>query len=129
LLLDTQVLVWHAVGSKGLSRRAADVIHRGGNHYSHATLWELAIKSALQKVHLILDGERRTARDFMLAIAARLQLAPLPIEFDDISAVELLPWYHRDPFDRLLAVQARRRGMPIVSSDPVFEDYGVKRIW
>ena len=36
---------------------------------------------------------------------------------------------HRDPFDRLLAAQALEEGLSIVSADPVFTGYGVKRIW
>lgn len=39
------------------------------------------------------------------------------------------PFHHRDPFDRLLAAQALDEELPIVSSDPVFRRYGVKRIW
>lgn len=129
MLLDTQALIWYVTGSKQLSRKAAETIQRGGNHYSHATLWELAIKSALNKITMTLHGERTSARQFVLAAAARLQLHPLPLEFDDLADVELLPQHHKDPFDRLLVAQAKRRSLPILSSDPVFETYGVKRIW
>lgn len=112
-----------------LSSRAIKAIESGRNHYSQATLWELAIKSALQKVTLALDGERRTAREFVLAVASRLELAPIALEFDDLAGTESLPWHHKDPFDRLLVVQATRRGMPIVSSNAVFEKYGLRRVW
>jgi PIN domain nuclease of toxin-antitoxin system len=37
--------------------------------------------------------------------------------------------HHRDPFDRLLVAQARIENLPIVSSDPVLERYGITRIW
>lgn len=112
-----------------MSRKAARVIQRGGNRYSHVTLWELAIKSALGKIQLTANAERVTARSFVLIVASRLQLTPIAIEFDDLAGVESLPSHHNDPFDRLLAVQARRRGLSIVSSDPMFERYGIERVW
>jgi PIN domain nuclease of toxin-antitoxin system len=40
-----------------------------------------------------------------------------------------LPFRHRDPFDRLLVAQALEDGLTIVTSDPVFPKYGVKRLW
>ncbi len=40
-----------------------------------------------------------------------------------------LPLYHKDPFDRLLVAQALDLNVPILSSDDVFDKYGVKRVW
>ena len=39
-----------------------------------------------------------------------------------------LPLIHRDPFDRLIIAQARFEKLPIMSSDPVFVDYGVENL-
>jgi len=58
-----------------------------------------------------------------------LQLSALQPEFEDFADVETLPLHHRDPFDRLLVVQARRSNLPIVSADRCFEAYGVERVW
>jgi PIN domain nuclease of toxin-antitoxin system len=44
-------------------------------------------------------------------------------------AVAGLPFHHRDPFDRLLAAQCLGEGLTIISSDNVFEKYGVERLW
>jgi PIN domain nuclease of toxin-antitoxin system len=40
-----------------------------------------------------------------------------------------LPFHHRDPFDRLLAVQSKIEEMALVSADPAFDAYDVKRVW
>ncbi len=40
-----------------------------------------------------------------------------------------LPFYHRDPFDRLLVAQAHSERLPIVSADKIFDAYGVTRLW
>ena len=42
--------------------------------------------------------------------------------------VERLPFHHRDPFDRLLVAQAQIERLAIVTSDPVFRRYGVRRV-
>jgi len=57
------------------------------------------------------------------------ELSALPLEFDDLADVEALPSHHKDPFDRLLIVQAKRRDLPIISADAIFESYGVERAW
>ena len=41
----------------------------------------------------------------------------------------LLPGPHKDPFDRMLIAQAQAESIPIISNDPVFDAYGVRRIW
>lgn len=40
-----------------------------------------------------------------------------------------LIWSYFDPFDRLLIAQAIVEGMPIVSVDPAFDAYPIRRIW
>jgi PIN domain nuclease of toxin-antitoxin system len=46
-----------------------------------------------------------------------------------VARVAALPFHHRDPFDRLLVAQAIDGDLAIVSADPVFEKYGVRRVW
>jgi PIN domain nuclease of toxin-antitoxin system len=33
------------------------------------------------------------------------------------------------PFDRMLAAQAQAENHPLITNDPVFQDYGVTTIW
>ncbi|HEX8309990.1 MAG TPA: PIN domain-containing protein [Chthoniobacteraceae bacterium] len=53
-------------------------------------------------------------------------LAP---EAEDFDLLTTLPFHHRYPFDRLLAAQALRRDLTLLSADPVFDRYGVRRRW
>ena len=130
MLIDTNALIWYAKEPARLSKRAAAVIREQGNFYSYASVWELAIKSSLGKLKLTnQQGQPSDARQFVLSLVRNLGLRTLLIDFDDVACVEHLPLHHRDPFDRLLAVQAKRNDLPIVSADPVFERYGVKRVW
>lgn len=40
-----------------------------------------------------------------------------------------LPLVHRDPFDRILASQSIVEKIPLISSDKIFDEYNIKRIW
>lgn len=60
---------------------------------------------------------------------ADLGLALLPINVEYAAVQADLPRHHGDPLDRLLAAQARVEDIPLVSADPVFDQYGLKRIW
>jgi PIN domain nuclease of toxin-antitoxin system len=129
VLIDTQVLVWYTNRNPRLSPRSINVIRTPGNHYSIASVWEAAIKSGLGKLDLTHGTMRVSALEFFTSIADRLQLTPLPITAAAAAAVEFLPPHHRDPFDRLLIAQALERNLELISSDAIFDRYGVRRVW
>lgn len=54
---------------------------------------------------------------------------PLPISVGHAVTAGNLDLSHRDPFDRLLAVQPLIARVPIVSIDTVFDRFGVERVW
>ena len=90
--------------------------------FSTVSAWEMAIKVSVKKLKFrgsVSDLIRRhCGSDFTL----------LPIGLEDVLAVESLPLIHRDPFDRLLVAQAQRKDLEIISTDKVFDAYGVKRL-
>lgn len=53
----------------------------------------------------------------------------LPLEIRHAGRVARVPFHHRDPFDRLLAVQALEEDPAITSADPIFRRYGIRQIW
>ena len=126
LLLDTHTFLWWIDDSLQLSRRARSAIGREGNEclVSLASCWEVAIKASLGKLHIAVPLERFIPEQ--LAIN-RFQL--LGIELGHVTRVARLAFHHRDPFDRLLAAQAIEEDLTVVSADPVFRRYAVKRIW
>ena len=91
---------------------------------SIASVWEAGIKVALGKLRLPYD-----LRDDLPRLIEENGFQLLPVEFDDATAVCDLPHHHGDPFDRLMAVQSMRRNLRVISSDPVFEKYGLRRVW
>jgi PIN domain nuclease of toxin-antitoxin system len=84
------------------------------------SVWEAAIKSALGKLRV---------PDDLLERLDEFAFERLAISDAHAWAVRSLPPVHSDPFDRLLAAQARCERAAIASVDPVFDDYGLERVW
>ncbi|MFH1604778.1 MAG: type II toxin-antitoxin system VapC family toxin [Pseudomonadota bacterium] len=126
LLLDTHAFLWWIEDAPTLSRKARAAIADPQNQclLSLASSWEMAIKLSLGKLKLP-DGIER----FIPEQLAANGFSQLQIDFRHVAKVAALEFHHRDPFDRLLVAQALEGGLPIVTSDPVFTKYGVKRIW
>ena len=126
LLLDTHAFLWWIHDDESLGSRARKAIANERNHcfLSVASCWEMAIKKSLGKLEIPepIDGfvaEQLTANRFAL----------LPIDLRHVTRVSRLAFHHRDPFDRLLAAQAKEESMVIASADPIFQKYGLERIW
>jgi PIN domain nuclease of toxin-antitoxin system len=126
LLLDTHTFLWWVNDHDALSSRArSSIADRGSECFvSLTSAWEMAIKIGTGKLELPAPVER-----FVEEQLAANAFRALPIELSHIARVATLPFHHRDPFDRLLAAQALKEKLTIVSADPVFRKYGVKRIW
>ncbi|HMR98517.1 MAG TPA: type II toxin-antitoxin system VapC family toxin [Anaerolineales bacterium] len=126
ILLDTHAFLWFVDDNPRLSQPARVLIESGESQpfLSVASLWEIAIKISLGK--LFLNQAYETFIPHHLALNG---IELLNISLDHTSAVTVLPFHHRDPFDRLLVVQSNIENMTFVSADPVFDAYGVKRVW
>jgi PIN domain nuclease of toxin-antitoxin system len=126
LLLDTHTLLWFFWDDPQLSSNAKTVIENPDSRklISIASCWEIAIKVGLGKLNL---GE--SSRSFLHREIARNNFELLPISLDHATLVEGLAPHHKDPFDRLLVAQSMVESVPLVSTDTVFDQYGVTRIW
>ena len=123
LLLDTNVAVWLLLGDRErVTSTAVEALEDERNDVavSAATVWEIAIKRSLGKL---------TIDDGWAAALGRLGFQPMPVTAIHAEAVERLPWHHRDPFDRLLVVQAATEGRALVTADERLGAYGVELLW
>ena len=125
LLFDTNVLLWATREPSRLSKNAARAILDPHNDrfVSLVSMWELQIKFGPGKLTLPSPIE-----DLWPLWMRDLAATTLPIEARHIGGLSRLPQIHKDPFDRLLAAQARHEGMTIVSSDQIFSQYGIPMI-
>jgi len=59
----------------------------------------------------------------------QMPVSQLPIMPGHIEIVEILPFIHRDPFDRLLIATAKAEGMTIVTIDENIHKYDAPCVW
>ncbi|MDO5662763.1 MAG: type II toxin-antitoxin system VapC family toxin [Brachybacterium sp.] len=125
--MDTHVLIWSLSEPSRLSAAAEEALldQDAVVLVSAACAWEISTKSRIGKLpggeHLVLDYGQNLERWYA---------HDLPISAGDALFAGSMVWTHRDPFDRMLAAQAIRRGCPLVSADPVFDQLsGLERIW
>jgi PIN domain nuclease of toxin-antitoxin system len=126
VLLDTHVFLWWVEGDRALPAKARAALADQENEclISLVSAWELAIKAGLGKLKLALPVKR-----YIVEHAAANGFRMLDIRMAHIGRVETLAAHHGDPFDRLLIAQAIEEKLPVVTADPIFRKYGVKRIW
>jgi PIN domain nuclease of toxin-antitoxin system len=120
LLLDTHCLLWVAARPDLLSAPALALIENPANQlwFSVASLWEVAIKRALDRPDFRTDPG--TLRAGLLSAG----YAELTIEGRHVLILSALPPLHRDPFDRLLLAQATAEGMRLLTADRRLAAYG-----
>ena len=126
LLLDTHAFIWWFAGSRQLSRSVRRAIADEENDVliSAASAWEIATKHRLGK----LPSAEVLALDISRAIASQ-DFEELPITVEDAARAGALPGPHRDPFDRMLIAQTLSRNLLLISIEPIFDRYGVRRLW
>jgi len=126
ILLDTHAFLWWVEGDRSLPARALAAIADPDTDclLSMASAWEIAIKVALGKLKLAVPVRR-----YIVEHVAANGFRMLDIGIAHVGRIETLEKHHGDPFDRLLVAQALEEAVPIVTADPVFRKYGVRRIW
>jgi PIN domain nuclease of toxin-antitoxin system len=126
VLVDTHTFLWALLKDPRLSQNAQQILTSDSNElvFSLASLWEISIKIKLGKLRAV-GSSVAYVRDEMEEYGMEL----LPIRFEHILQLEVLPPHHGDPFDRLLIAQARSESLPILTSDARFPDYDVQLLW
>lgn len=119
LLLDTHLLLWAAENAPRMPEAARELIVDPGNelYFSAASLWEIAIKQGLGRPDFEVDA--RVLRRGLIDNG----YLELPILSEHAVAIEGLPAIHKDPFDRLLIVQAMVEGITLLTNDAVVARY------
>lgn len=117
ILLDTHLVLWWCADHPSLSERARTLIMDPGNmvFVSAVSLWEIWLKVSLGKIRLPADFEVRLAAE---------QFENLPLTPAQARQVALLPWHHRDPFDRMLVAQALQENLVLLTVDDIIGRYG-----
>lgn len=126
VLLDTNVFYWAVTDADRLTGNVRGFLSSSDEQVLVSPLlhYELSQKHARGKLELALPS-----RKFVRLGMEQLRADELPLRLKHTGWSDTIGWHHKDPFDRLLALQALGEGIPIVSSDEIFELYGIRRIW
>jgi len=121
LLLDTNAFIWWQTDSPRLREEArAQIVDAVQVYVSAVSGWEIAIKSALGKLHGVPpSAETLVGHGFI----------ELPVRMAHAERVSKLAPHHRDPFDRMLVAQCTHEELVLVTADKQLEVYGVPIIW
>jgi PIN domain nuclease of toxin-antitoxin system len=127
-LLDTHALVWWLLDPDRLSKDARDYIKRGSQRLfvSTASVYEIEYKRAR-------DASLYRFPKNIPASVPLLGFEWLPIEAEDGFRAARLTGSHRDPWDRIIAAQAWRRRLGLITKDidltKACRDWGVLPVW
>lgn len=114
LLLDTNILLFMAYEPDKLKQEVVELLEDTEKTlcFSSASVWEVVIKSGLNKPDFDVDPEQ--FRDGLFEAG----LIEIPVKSEHTLVVADLPEkLHKDPFDRLIVAQAKHNKLPLITSD------------
>ena len=126
LLIDTHAVLWLMNEHEKLPPKVKSLLISEEHelYLSIASLWEMAIKASIGK---LIELEGGVAQLIMQLDKMPVQILPLSLRCVEI--VELLPYIHRDPFDRVLVATAIAENMAIITADEDIKKYDVLTVW
>jgi PIN domain nuclease of toxin-antitoxin system len=118
LLIDTHILLWADERPRQIAETLRAAMRDPTNEIvvSAATIWEIAVKRAIGKLHF--------DRPIVAAVLA-LGFEILPVAGAHAEHAGNLPPHHNGPFDRLIIAQAYLEGMVLGTQDRRMRPYGI----
>ena len=126
LLIDTHYVLWSALNSSRMELWAKKLIADLNNEIlvSAASVYEISLKVRLGKLPEAVEFES----DLILNIENRLGYTVLPLEPESMMRAARFEDKHADPFDRMISAQAIQHHLPVLSTDPKLDAFGVRRL-
>ena len=124
-LLDTHTAIWALGDTTKLSETAKAIFDDISIplYISIISAWEIAIKASIGKLNYV--GGAAFFLDKMQINGVEL----LNIASAHLTQVENMPFFHRDPFDRLLIATAKVEGMTVITADENISKYDIPVVW
>ncbi|MCL2004878.1 MAG: type II toxin-antitoxin system VapC family toxin [Planctomycetaceae bacterium] len=124
-LLDTHALLWYFDDSPRLPLKTREIVNRNRKsiYLCSVSLLEIAIKVSVGKLMLSLAFE-----EFLDAVK-HSDIKFLQIEGEHLKRLAVLPFLHKDPFDRMLVATAFVENLTIITADANIHKYDVSCLW
>ncbi|STZ55864.1 PIN domain [Moraxella lacunata] len=122
-LLDTHILIWANQDRGKLSQNLINILSDNRHEFfiSMASIWEMQLKIQNKKLDIV-----PSLGCVLYEIELKNLYTILPIKKEYIQNLEFLPFYHKDPFDRMLVSQAMLEGLTILTVDEHIMKYRIK---
>ena len=126
VLIDTHYVLWAAINSKRMEAWARKLLADLDNEIlvSAASVYEISLKVR----HGRLPEAVRFESDLNVNIENGLGYTLLPLEPASMMRAARFEHLHADPFDRMIAAQAIENNLPLLSTDPKLDVFGVRRL-
>lgn len=126
LLIDTHYVLWSALNSSRMEPWARELIANLNNEIlvSAASVYEISLKVRLGKLPEAAEFES----DLVSNLENRLGYVLLPLEPESMMRAARFEQPHADPFDRMIAAQAIQHHLPVLSTDPRLDAFGIRRL-
>jgi PIN domain nuclease of toxin-antitoxin system len=126
LLVDTHYVIWAAIDPTLMEPWARKLLEDLDNEIlvSAASVYEISFKVRLGKLPQAANLES----DLVLNIENRLGYTLLPLEPESMMRAARFDDKHGDPFDRMISAQAIQHHLPVLSTDPKLDAFGIRRL-
>jgi len=120
ILIDTHIFLWLAAGSFEKIDKMDYLRDENNNLFiSSISIAEISIKISIGKLKF--DGD-------ILAVLKNMRVDIINFDAKSALVLETLPFYHRDPFDRMIISQAIIQNYIICSNDRKFKLYDCRML-
>ena len=118
-LLDTHSLLWAIFEPDKLSTKAQEVILDRNNIIcvSLISLWEISIKQNIGRLDI---------PEEFFKVVEKGGFETIALNSSQIEQYRTLPLHHRDPFDRMLIIQAQQQKLILITRDSEISKYDVE---
>lgn len=129
-LLNTHVLLWSLLESDKINNKITEIIQDRNNNIfvSALSFWEISLKYSLGKIELF-----DTTPEQFPKMATKLKFNILELRAIEASNHHSIKGkWHKDPFDRMLIIQALENDLTLITKDeqiPKYAEEGLKTIW
>lgn len=121
ILIDTHIFLWMLSCPEKINDKRRYELESPANEVllSAMSIAELMIKSSIGKINIEFDP---------LEMTRKMQIDVLDFSGTHAMALGKLPFHHKDPFDRMILVQAFVNKVALMSDDFKFLKYNCKII-
>lgn len=118
-LLDTHSLLWTIFEPDKLSAETQEIILNQNNIIcvSLISLWEISIKQNIGRLDI---------PEEFFEVVSQGGFEMLSLTTSQIEQYRTLPLHHRDPFDRMLIIQARQQKLIFITRNSEINKYDVE---